>query len=504
MIDEIASHRFERLIAAHTGLQLRPREHKTLRGTLAARMAALRLRNADQYHQLLQSGTPDAISEWEQLTASLLNNESYFFRDKGQMSLLRERILPELIARNQARRTLRLWSAGCSTGEEAYSLAIMVEDLLPRHRVNAGSGWQIVILGTDISEHALQHARKGIYSAWSFRTIDPEQHHSFHRQEGGWQVTQATRSLVKFARCNLVADPFPNPAVGLYDMDLILCRNVFIYFSPEAISAVLPKFADTLREGGYLMTGHAETRSHLVEPFKTLMCPESVLYQRVRKTALGIETTGTSPRLPGATPSRNELPAGGLPITPVKPHVLPCAPQSVAAAPTAPTLSATAAQALIDAEAGYIIGDYTATIEAILALEEPAGVRGQMLLARAYANLGLYEKAADCCRQVMSEFPLSSEPYELLASIAQERGDIEDAKLLLKKALYLAPTSPSAYLELGALYQSEGDRERAQKMRLTAHELLLNQPPDAPVGTSGGPNAWEWAQHLKQALKDGE
>ena len=193
-MDETFLYRIEQLISARAGLQLRPREREALRGTLAARMAALHLRHADEYHQLLQAGTSDAESEWEQLMARLTNNESYFFRDKGQMALLRERILPELIARNQATRTLRLWSAGCSTGEEPYSLAMLVDELLPQRETASGADWEIVILGTDIDGPALEQARRGIYGSWSFRTMEPElQQRCFHRQEDGWQVAEASR-----------------------------------------------------------------------------------------------------------------------------------------------------------------------------------------------------------------------------------------------------------------------------------------------------------------------
>ena len=151
----------ERLIAARTGLQLRDRDRDALRVSLAARMASLNLKHADDYQRLLEAGTPAAEREWELLTGRLTNNESYFFRDKGQMTLLRERLLPEMIARNREKRSLRLWSAGCSTGEEAYSLAILAQELLPQRETASGMPWQVFILGTDLDTHALEQARRG-------------------------------------------------------------------------------------------------------------------------------------------------------------------------------------------------------------------------------------------------------------------------------------------------------------------------------------------------------
>ncbi len=516
-MDETFLHRIEQLISARAGLQLRPREREALRGTLAARMAALHLRHAEEYHQLLQAGTPDAESEWEHLLARVTNKESYFFRDKGQMALLRERLLPELIARNQATRTLRLWSAGCSTGEEPYSLAMLVNELLPQRQTASGAGWEIVILGTDIDGPALEQAKRGIYGSWSFRVMEPGlQQRSFQRREDGWQVAEASRSLVTFGRCNLVADPFPGAATGIHDMDLILCRNVFIYFEREAVSAVLRKFGQTLRDGGYLMTGHSETYGRLMEPLQARMFPGSVVYQRADKASIGVETapnsvgreTGTGAEhasirspLPAPTHTNEAAPTrplvSPLPVSPVVQQVETAVSRQPVLLPAAqPERAFTKSATDSVSSAAARMGTQTQ--------EEPAGERALLLRAVAHANLGQYEDATGCCRRLIKEHPLAPEPYEVLASIAQEQGNDEEAKALLKKALYLAPASPSAYLELGALYRSEGDEARARKMYVTALELLLPLPPDAAIGAFGGPNAQEWILHLKQLPAEGE
>lgn len=501
VMDEIFFDHFERLIAARMGLHLRPRERGAWRSSLAARMDALHLREATEYYELLQAGTRGAESEWEQLAAQLTNNESYFFRDKGQMALLREQILPELIARNQARRTLRLWSAGCSTGEEAYSLAIIVDELLPHRSALSGANWDIVILGTDIDGPALQQARRGLYNAWSFRTVEPAlQPRYFHRREGGWQVAEASRSLVTFGRCNLVGDPFPNTAAGIHDMDLILCRNVFIYFKPEAVSAVLLKFTQTLREGGYLMTGHTETSRRPVPPLQARMFPESVIYQRVSGTSVG---TPAGPRsmptgVEGDTViSRSSEP----PVEARRPR--PSTEKRAVSLSAAPPVAAPK-PALVEGHARQVAPEAASKIRAAQPVQEVTGDRALLLQAQAHADVGRYEEALDCCALLLKEFPFAHEPYELLAAIAQEQRRNDEAKLLLKKALYLAPASPAAYLELGALYRSEGDPARARKMHVTALELLQQLPTEAAVGFSGGPNAGEWVVHLKQLVAEGE
>jgi len=498
----------ERLITAHTGLQLRPREREALRVTLKARMAALHLKRMEDYQRLLEAGTPDTEHEWERLTARLTNKESYFFRDKGQMALLRDHILPELFARNRERRTMRLWSAGCATGEEAYSLAILMEELLPRYEDPGEAPWKIAVFGTDLDTQALRAARRGIYSAWSFRTMEAAQRQRwFQPAEGeGWRVGEKSRSLVTFRRCNLVADPFPSTTSGLYDMDLILCRNVFIYFAPTAVSTVLGKFAQTLREGGYLITGHSEMMGLRIEPLAIRHYPESVAYQRVGQLSAPVgEVNSSASRLlntgsvPPTAPIVRRAP---LEIRHESPSV-PSKPGGHGAPLSAPTPIVRGESGLAEAEACYSVGDNAGTIRRLAMLPEPSGERAMLLLAHAQANLGHTEEASAICLRLTARYPFAAEPYELLASLAEEEGRYDEAKSLLKQALYLAPASPTPYLELAHLYDRDGDRERGRKMRATALELLTQMSAESTVGFSGGPTALEWRRHLEQRLIEG-
>lgn len=488
---------FERLIAARTGLQLRAREREALRRLVTERSAALRLPDAISYRVLLDGETPQATREWEYLTAHLTNNESYFFRDRGQMTLLREQILPELIERNRERRTLRVWSAGCATGEEAYSLAILVQEALT-HQVGAsGTAWEIVLRGTDIDEPALQQARQGFYSDWSFRTVDPAlRQQYFVRQANGWQIAEAVQRMVTFSRCNLFTDRFPQATAGLYDMDLILCRNVFIYFAEEAVKGVLAKFGRTLRDGGYLMTGHAETQGRTIEPLQLRRFPESIVYQCLGPTAHASVRPAVSlvdTLRPRVSAERSTGNVARLPV-PIP------APGRVAEVQEEPACAQGEAddQPEVAAETLYIAGDYNGVLQA---LTVPAiGWKGRLLRAHAYANLGRYEEAAESCRQLQEASPFAPEPYELLATLAQEQGRSEEAKTLLKQAVYLAPNAPTAYMELAALYAREGDRNRARRLRVTALELLQQMPADAPLGFPTGPAVAEWRTHLKSLL----
>ncbi len=438
-----------------TGLKLRPRQYDSLKTATASRISALHLRDEVEYCRLLRDGGLVSETEWQYLARLLTNKESYFFRDSGQMALLRDSILPELINRNKSTKSLRIWSAGCSTGEEAYTLAMLVDELLRRAK---NLDWKITVIGSDIDHNALEHARQGIYSQWSFRMVDPEiKRRYFDHLNNGWQVLEPLRSLIDFKPCNLVADPFPSSATGIFEMDLILCRNVFIYFESRAVAEVLEKFAKTLNFGGYLMTGHVETRGLIHPPLTTRSFPESDVY---RKDGHASQAGLKSPQAHSAVRRTFSAPSKPKPLS-------------------------------------------TEEIDTLGLRLDPEPEQVVLLVARDFANLGQHEEAIKFCRKLIEEFPFSAAPYELLASIAQELGCDDEAKAHLKKALYLSPKSPYLYMELGALYHKEGDDLRAEKMRHSALELLRTSPPEAVVGSSGGPDAQECIRILTELHSEG-
>ncbi len=176
----------------------------------------------------------------------------------------------------EAKPSLRIWSAGCSTGEEPHSLAILVKELIPDL-----DKWDILILETDINQESIEKAKRGIYDSWSFRMLKPElQRGYFYQRKKNWEVDEQIRRMVTFRFGNLLKDRFPSPTSEIHNMDIILCRNVFIYFDSKAISVVLEKFHNTLRWGGYLIAGHTELHGQNLGQLQAKVFPESVVYQR--------------------------------------------------------------------------------------------------------------------------------------------------------------------------------------------------------------------------------
>lgn len=446
-----------------TGLLLGEGELPRLHHALLHRSKALRT-SPEAYAELLQADMRRSAEEWNNLLPLLTTGETFFFRDRGQVAVLKERLLPELLARRASERTLRIWSAGCSTGEEAYTLAMLVDQVLPTWQQ-----WDVVIYGTDINRHAIERAREGIYTDWSFRMVEPQIRGSYFRQHSdGWEIDRRFLQMVQFQVGNLVADPFPSPQSGLYDFDLILCRNVFIYFSTTTIVSVLEKFARSLRDDGYLMCGHVEVPFGTNLSLQARAFPEATVYCR------GSHRPARTASLSSTTPAVRMAPSRTRQTARVS------SPPPRMADSGAPILTVE----LPDLEALLSEGEYARVIsEAKRCLvEQLQSVDLHVLMAEAFASLGQYEVAEASCRAALAIDSFDERPYFLLAQIAQtHRNDSTGAKHYLRQVQYLKPSGPGAYLELAEVCELEGDVNRARKLQAIGVELLRDLPPDTLV-----------------------
>jgi len=201
--------------------------------------------------ELMQLLNDRADPSWMQTLVEYLTvGETYFLRDAAQIAAFRERILPDILARRQTERRLRFWSAGCSTGEEVYSLAILLT------QASLVEGWDIQLSGTDINRESLRIAREGRYSAWSFRTTPQAvRDRYFEPTDMGWQLNEPIRRMARFGWMNLGADVLTLPTT---DLDLIMCRNVTIYFDDTASQRLYRSLIDALAPGGWLLLGPSD------------------------------------------------------------------------------------------------------------------------------------------------------------------------------------------------------------------------------------------------------
>lgn len=211
----------------------------------------------------------------EELTAImdvLTVNETYFFREQNQLKAFSEEILEELKAVNRGRKTLRIWSAGCSTGEEPYTIAMLINE---RGHFN---GWDIEIHGSDINQWVLQTARRGVYRRNSFRTTEPYFISKyFIEEDGSFKISDAAKKHVNFSYLNLL-DPLKSRFLG--KMDVVFCRNVLIYFDHASRRRVIENFHDRLVDGGYLLLGHAESLINISTAFTLKHLKNDMVYQK--------------------------------------------------------------------------------------------------------------------------------------------------------------------------------------------------------------------------------
>ncbi|QQE64865.1 hypothetical protein GFS31_15480 [Leptolyngbya sp. BL0902] len=524
-MDEISTlQQISRLIASHSGIQVRPQDYKTLSEKLWQRTKALGLSSLNGYYQRLvqELGNPareiqgslgrGGLSEWQELYAILTINESYFFRDKNQYRLLRENLLPNLIQRKLreadsqgTRPRLRIWSAGCSTGEELYSIAIVLDEMqFSWHQ------WDVMLIGSDISQSAINHARKGIYSTWSFRQVSADiQKKYFHPRQQFFQISDTLRQQVAFQYGNLLQDPFPNQASRLYEIDLILCRNVFIYLDEQAISQIIQKFHQTMTPDGYLITGHTELYAQDTTQFHLISFPESIVYQkRAQAQSKGHPSPAVSSNvnLLLSTSPASPLGRSSLPRAAQRPTARPAAKAPIDSSPTLPwnslksSLDHNLEAALKDAEALLKQEAYTSAIERakVIFSAHPHCDKAYKIAAHAYANMGNYDQAKQLCQQVLQRQPMNVDIYYLLAQIAEDQNEFEIAKDYLRKITYLDHSFVNAYLDLATIYEREHQPEKTQKMRSYALDLLSKLPPDTVLDIHSGTTAGQWRDHLQK------
>lgn len=254
LLDDAVFAELKALIVAETGQHYYEDKQAQLREKIAKRMAALGLTDGRLYLERLRDSSAGP-HEWRLLESELTIKETFFFRFAEQFAALRQHILPALIAAHAEDRHLRIWSAGCSTGAEPYSLAVLVRDLLGE----SFDQWQVSILGTDIDEAALGQAREARYGAWALRVVEADERtRLFDREPNAWRLKAPYRAMVRFERQNLLDLLDPAGPIGRDGYDLILCRNLLIYFRLDVAAALVRALGGRLAPDGRLLLGHAE------------------------------------------------------------------------------------------------------------------------------------------------------------------------------------------------------------------------------------------------------
>ncbi|CAN5769492.1 protein-glutamate O-methyltransferase CheR [soil metagenome] len=263
------------LVSERLGIWFGPESRLSLERRLRERLTVRGLTSYGDYYQLLKY-SPLAHEEWEEASELLTTHETYFFREDYQLRAFKNELLPMLAERGKQRRRLHVWSAGCSTGEEAYTIAMLVLES------KLFDGWEVRVDGSDLSKKCISAARRGVYGPTSFRTTSEESKRTWFQPVGeAFGVSPEVRALCHFGQMNLL-DEERTHLVGR--CDVIFCRNVLIYFEGASRKRVIEMFHDRLVAGGVLLLGHAESLLNVSTAFELLHLSEDLVY---RKPTLG-------------------------------------------------------------------------------------------------------------------------------------------------------------------------------------------------------------------------
>lgn len=377
---------------------------------------------------------------WQEIIRVATIGETYFFRDGSQINTLWHSILPNLIQerRQSGLRTLRIWSAGCSTGEEPYSLAIILRDLIPDIQ-----NWDIRILATDLNSSHLERAQRGLYRSWSFRSETPPacQDQWFDKEAAGYRIDASIRRMVTFAPLNLADDSYTVSNQPVMQMDLILCRNVLIYFDKQTVNDIIKRFHGVLSENGWLVLGHSESSHMATHSFQIHNFDGAALFQKQHPSSY-------------STPAIEDV-VDTKPVS--NPKLL--APRVVQkAAPRAK-----AAETLV----------------------KPAVTLTDKLdpwtLAYYAANREDWAEALERLIEAENENIMRPEVHYLRGIIELQQDQIEKSLASLRRAIYCKNDFVLAHFTVGEIFEKLGHLKKAANHWTWAHQILSNLPPEQPI-----------------------
>jgi chemotaxis protein methyltransferase CheR len=458
LLDQVGVYISERM-----GLHF-PRERRTdLERGLKRAAPDLGFPNAEAFARWLLL-SPVTKRQIETLASRLTIGETYFFRDRTCFDLLETRILPDLIAkRRHAGRRIRIWSAGCATGEEPYSLAIALGRLVPDIQE-----WNITILATDINAVFLARAAEGVFGEWSFRETPSWIKERYFKAVGAGKraILPELRKSVTFAFHNLAEDPYPSLLNNTNAMDVILCRNVLMYFSHRRQTEVVRRLSRCLVDGGMLVVSPIEMSAVDGAPLLQAGFPGASLFQKnARKGSAPAVPAAPGPPLPGSRPPQPAFAEAPETAAPPPAPRIEAAPGDGPVAGFAPYREATAF---------YERGLYRDAEEKIKTLAGGRGAPASALLSRIHANRGELAEALDLCAEAISADKVNPGYHYLLATIQQELGLTEESAASLKRAIYLDQNFVLAHFGLGTLALRLGKTGEAGKHFENARAALRN------------------------------
>ncbi len=457
------------LVRRRTGLVFGEARRSAFEAGLARAMRRARLTEPEVY--LARLDTQPAFLD--DLAGEITVGETYFFREPQQFAVIRYQVLPALVSHRPRDHALRIWSAGCATGEEAYTLAIVVRE--------RGLDRAAHIVATDLSRTALAAARRALYTRWSLRGVpDHVVRTYFGCANSRFELVPVVRELVEFRYLNLAEDAYPSLPTGIWAMDLILCRNVLIYFDAGTTARVAQRLIDSLSDDGWLLLGASDPPLQALVPCDVVVTEAGLAYRR-----------------PGRGRIRQPLPQA-IALEPP-----PLAPVSAPAGEPARVGRGRDADDPVDASRAYAQRDYerAAELAGRLVQHDARDPDLWIVLVRALANRGELKAAGQACAAAVDRHRPSAELAYLHAVLLAEAGRHAEAAGAARRALYLDRGLVVAHLALGVALAHLGDTAGARRAVRNAARLLAGMAPEAVVPASDGEPAGRLAEMARVQLQ---
>ncbi len=480
--------RFRDLVLTRAGLYYPDRKRADLlHGLDQALNTAAHASLAELYADAVAGG-----SAWELILAHLTIGETYFFRNGPQFDALRQQIIPDILDRRAATRGLRVWSAGCATGEEPYSLAMTIGDLLPD-----ASLWHVSILATDINPQFLERAREALYGDWSFRETPEDMRARFWaKEQNRWRLRPEIRRMVSFARLNLAEPCYPSIINGTSAIDLLVCRNVTIYFDEATTRQVVERFFNALAPGGWLIVGHSEPQASVYQQFEVHNFPNTVVYRKPldapmfpldtwRGAGLDLHRSVIGDRVTSATAPIGTRTAGRRAATGSLRPVAAIPARAAASPPPEPQTPA--------------LHERYST--AALQLVPSAEVATLIKLGRQCADRGDWSGAETYCERALAHDTLCIEAHYLLGQIHEHQGALDLALTAYRRTVYLDRSFVLGLIGMGNIWRQIERIRDANRCYETALRQLALLPTTILVSGAEGATAGELVALVNQQMQ---
>ena len=438
-------------------------------------------------HELINSN--GLTSQLEYLIAGVTVGESYFFRDSEQIELLRGKLLPEMIAakRNNGNLSIRVWSAGCSQGQEIYTIALLLQELLPDI-----DHWRVHLLGTDINNEVVSSAIRGRYSEWSFRATPPAVRDRWFQRVGNeYEIDAKIKRLVRFAYLNLTEDVYPSILSETNALDLILCRNVFIYLDRKVVQQSMAKFADCLQEQGVLLLGASDPVEFKHTKLELILTGASSYFQKC------------------LFPEISEFAVQSVaPKSATQKKIFSRDTDAKKTSAELPKPEEVEHRALSDQELAEFIkqlkeSDWASALAQVETIFKQGKENSDLwqMKAKALANLGKTELALQACERSLQMDPANKHTYLILGLILSELDCQQEAEAAFRKTLYLDRSFLEAHYELGMLRVRAKDLPGALKSLGNALKLAQQADPDRELHNASGMTYKRFAQVLQNEIE---